>query len=74
MQWIPVSSTGGMSTAGVPLGQVKNIWFYEDIDTFDIRSFSEEQVISLETFRMYHPHRKVSIYRTNRPLARQMKA
>lgn len=63
----PSSTTADMS------GTVNYLWKYEDVDTYDVSGYNEQQIVALETFKACSP-KHYKVYRNNKPLAQQMKA
>lgn len=49
---------------------IQNIFFYEDLDTYDVSNFDTEQILALETFRSLSTNRRFRVYRNNKPLAK----
>lgn len=73
MRFYPANVTGTVDgTTGSPGGSIRVLWTFEDVDTYDTSGYNDAQIVALDTFRMNNTRRGVSVYRSNRPLARQM--
>lgn len=46
---------------------------FEDIDTYNVSGYNQAQIVALESFRLKQANRTWSVYRNNKPLAKQMK-
>lgn len=45
---------------------------FEDIDTYNVSGYNQAQIVALESFRLKQANRTWSVYRNNKPLAKQM--
>lgn len=70
---MPTISSGSQSAANPLLNfGVKSLFLFEDVDNYKIASYTEEQIVSLESFKALSPLRQFKVYRNNKPLAREM--
>lgn len=54
-------------------GAITHIFVFDDIDSYNTNSYSDDQIMTLDTFKAWNPRNAHTIYRTNKPLCRQMK-
>ena len=73
LEWIPAQRIGGAidGTNGRLTGIVQGLFTFDDIDTSNTGNYSLDTIAAKETFVSWDPSRKMTLYRNNKPLARQ---
>jgi len=53
------------------MGVVQGLFTFDDIDTCDTVQWADVTIAAKETFVAWDPSRKMTLYRNNKPLAKQ---
>ena len=76
LEWIPANVPATVintttTNTGAVVSNLRPILFYEDIDTYQIEEFKEEQILVKDSWKLWTPNRRAKVYRNNKPLAKQ---
>ncbi len=73
IEWIPSQRFAGAldGTSGRLTGIVQGLFSFDDIDTSNTANYTLDTIAAKETFVSWDPARKMTIYRNNKPLAKQ---
>lgn len=75
LEYIPTNRVTMFNTAvNLAIGGIDHVFTFDDIDTFNTNSFTDDTIAQKETFRSHDPMKPFTIYRNNKPICRQMQA
>jgi len=71
IKYIPTNYVSVPTANGTERNYIGSIFVYDDMDTFNTLSYTENQFVALDSFRVMDPTRPFKLYRSCKKLARQ---
>lgn len=71
IQWFPTTQVGiPVPDLQIAIGGVLYLQTFDDIDTYNTNSYTDEEIMILDTFKHHNPKNSHTVYRNNKPLAK----